>query len=129
MRRLIWVMIFVIAAGMLAGLWVLLNPSLQQDAVTRMTEQSAATEVTWVVDAQGKVDGPNVLALQQGQILRMQITSAYNEELHVHGYEVLEKLPAGETVVLDVFLVHSGRFEVELHKRHRQLTVLEVAPK
>ena len=59
----------------------------------------------------------------------MQITSAKAEELHVHGYEVLENLPAGETVAVDIFLVHSGRFEVELHKQHKQLTILEVTPK
>jgi hypothetical protein len=129
MQRLIWGVIILVVVGVLAGLWVILNPSMQKAAVNQMTEPAGVVETVWLVDAQGQVEGPAVLTLKQGQILRMQVTSAKKEELHVHGYEVLENLPAGETVTVDIFLVHSGRFEVELHKQHKQLTVLEVMPK
>lgn len=129
MHRLIWGVIILVVVAVLAGLWAMFNPTWQKAAVSQMTEPVAATDAVWVVNAQGQVDGPAVLSLQQGQVLRMQITSAKSEELHVHGYEVLENLPAGEAVAVDIFLVHSGRFEVELHKQHKQLTILEVMPK
>jgi len=129
MHRLIWGVIILVVVAVLAGLWAILNPAMQKAAVNQITESAAAVETVWSINAQGQVEGPPVLTLQQGQILRMQVTSAKKEELHVHGYEVLENLPAGETVTVDIFLVHSGRFEVELHKQHKQLTVLEVMPK
>jgi len=129
MHRLIWAVIILVVVAVLAGLWAMLNPAWQKAAVSQMTEPVAVIDAVWSVNAQGQVDGPAVLSLQQGQVLRMQITSAKAEELHVHGYEVLESLPANETVVVDILLVHSGRFEVELHKQHKQLTILEVMPK
>ncbi len=129
MHRLIWAVIILVVVAVLAGLWAMLNPAWQKTAVNQMTEPVAAIDAVWSVNAQGQVDGPALLNLQQGQVLRMQVTSEKAEELHVHGYEVVENLPAGETVAVDIFLVHSGRFEVELHKQHKQLTILEVTPK
>ncbi|MDP1539273.1 MAG: hypothetical protein U0998_11325 [Moraxellaceae bacterium] len=129
MQRLIWGVIILVVVAVLAGLWAILNPAMQKAAVNQMTEPAGVVETVWSVNAQGQVDGPPVLTLQQGQVLRMEVTSAQSEELHVHGYDLLESLPAGETVTVDIFLVHSGRFEVELHKQHKQLTVLEVTPK
>lgn len=77
----------------------------------------------------GVVRGPLALVAQQGQQVTLRVRSDVADELHVHGYDLSAPLPAGEAVALTFIAARAGRFEVELHRAHRELGALEVHPR
>lgn len=79
--------------------------------------------------AQGRVTGPPLLAVTQGERVTLRVRSDVADELHVHGYDLSAPLPAGEPVALSFVAGTAGRFEVELHKSHREIGALEVQPR
>jgi hypothetical protein len=56
------------------------------------------------------------LALAKGTILRLEITSDHDDEVHVHGYDIEIPVKAGATVNKDITLDQVGRFEIESHE-------------
>lgn len=114
-----------VALAVLAGLWQLLRPA------PMMVQGGAATgggsAFTWGV-ANGVASGPELLVLRQGERVRLQVTSDEADELHLHGYEITRQLMAGRTESVTFTADRSGRFDLELHRRHRTLAVLEVTP-
>lgn len=77
----------------------------------------------------GRVAGPPLLAVNQGERVTLRARSDVADELHVHGYDLSAPLPAGEVVALSFVAGKAGRFEVELHKTHREIGALEVQPR
>jgi hypothetical protein len=75
-----------------------------------------------------RISGPAVFQVRQGEQVTLRIESNANDELHVHGYDLKLKLKGGEPATLEFAAARSGRFELELHKRHTQLGALEVYP-
>lgn len=78
--------------------------------------------------AAGKVRGPLSMAVRQGEQVSIRVRSDVADELHLHGYELIAPLPAGEDVALTFIAAKAGRFAVELHHSHRELGALEVQP-
>lgn len=74
------------------------------------------------------VSGPAALQVQQGERVRLSIESNADDELHLHGYDLKLSIKAGEPATLDFAASRSGRFGLELHKRHSGLGALEVYP-
>lgn len=62
-----------------------------------------------------------------GQPVQLTVTSDVADEVHVHGADVGKDVEAGGTVVIDFVQNAPGRFEVELEKRKRTLTRLQVS--
>ena len=56
------------------------------------------------------------LAVVEGTILRLEITSAHDDEVHVHGYDIEIPVKSGATVTKDITLDQVGRFEIESHE-------------
>ena len=56
------------------------------------------------------------LIVAKGTILRLEITSDHDDEVHVHGYDVEIPVKAGATVTTDITLDQVGRFEIESHE-------------
>lgn len=79
--------------------------------------------------AQGRVTGPPLLSVIQGERVTLRVRSDAADELHVHGYDLAAPLPAGETVALSFVAGVAGRFEVELHAARRGIGALEVQPR
>ena len=75
-----------------------------------------------------RVQGPAVIAMTQGGVLELQVTTDRDDELHVHGYDRTLPVAAGVSATLRLQLDRAGRFTIELHDTHQVLTTLEVAP-
>lgn len=119
-----------VAAIVLLGLWHWLKPVAQPlPRVATAATVTEATSIDWVVRDGRRVSGPELVTARVGETLRLRVRSNLPDELHVHGYEISRELPADHLVVLELPLTLSGRFDIELHGAHQQLTVLEVQPR
>jgi hypothetical protein len=72
--------------------------------------------------------GVERLAYERGDRIQFAVTSDVADEVHVHGYDVSENVPAGGTVRLSFPARLEGVFEVELEARHEQIAELRVSP-
>ena len=62
-----------------------------------------------------------------GEQLVLRITSDVADQVHVHGYDVSQALPAGVPVEIALTATIPGGYEVELHDAGRALFQLRVA--
>jgi len=74
---------------------------------------------------QGGIAG---LDFNQGDEIRFEVDSDTADEVHVHGYDVEEEVPAGGTARFDFPADLEGVFEVELHGSETQIAELTVNP-
>jgi hypothetical protein len=56
------------------------------------------------------------LTVAKGTILRLEITSDHDDEVHVHGYDIEIPVKAGAKVTKEITLDQVGRFEIESHE-------------
>ena len=68
------------------------------------------------------------LRYTKGETVRFRVRHPSAEELHVHGYDVAEDLPAGRTVTVEFPAELEGIFEVELEGTHTALGSIRVDP-
>lgn len=102
-------------------------PALAATAAT-LSPEPVAREFDFEI-TQGRIAGPPLLAVTEGERVTLRVRSDVADELHVHGYDLSAPLPAGEVVALAFIAAKAGRFEVELHKSHREIGALEVQPR
>lgn len=78
------------------------------------------------------------LRVKEGEELEFRVSSDETAELHVHGYDLIIPLQAGETTATRLLATVAGRFPVTLHEpvgtsghshRHKRMLYLEVHPK
>ncbi|HEX5928356.1 MAG TPA: hypothetical protein VFY48_03095 [Solirubrobacterales bacterium] len=74
------------------------------------------------------VGGVAELEYDAGEEVRFEVTSDVADEVHVHGYDLLQVIPAGGTVSFDFPAEIEGIFEVELEQRGLQIAELTVNP-
>ena len=90
---------------------------------------SRGGKVPTIVIRGGKpVGGVAELEYSAGDQVRFEVTSDVADEVHVHGYELLNAVPAGGTVSFDFPAEIEGIFEVELEGRKTQIAELTVNP-
>lgn len=70
--------------------------------------------------------GVRTESVRLGETILLRVTSDVEEEVHVHTYDVVADVAAGQTAELRVTATIPGRFEVEMEDRHKQILVLEV---
>ena len=94
------------------------------------SDDSSAEQVTRakITVANGEVSGPERIELEQGQQVVLTVESDVEDEVHVHGYDLLRTVAPGEPARFDFRAEMSGRFEVELHEQELPLTELVVTP-
>jgi hypothetical protein len=86
----------------------------------------AGTEIEVAV-RDGRVDPPTRrVEVAEGEQVRLLITSDTADELHVHGFDIEQDLPAGQQVTVDFTADQTGVFEIETHESGLQLVQLEV---
>ncbi len=74
------------------------------------------------------VGGIAELEYDAGEQVRFRVSSNEADEVHVHGYDVGEEIPAGGTATLSFPADIEGIFEVELHGSEQQIAELRVNP-
>jgi Cu/Zn superoxide dismutase len=74
------------------------------------------------------VGGAAELEYGAGEQVRFEVTSDVADEVHVHGYDLLQAVPAGGTVSFDFPAEIEGIFEVELEQRGKLIAELTVNP-
>jgi uncharacterized cupredoxin-like copper-binding protein len=120
------------AVLVLAALWLAFRPyaavkEAAQPVVAAAMPQKEKTFELLVKD--GKLaSGPAKMEVRMGEQVTLRIQSNASDELHVHGYDLKLPIKAGDTATLQFAATRSGRFELELHKRHARLGALEVYP-
>jgi len=98
------------------------------------SDQSSSTDAgkvpTIVVDKQGKpVGGVAELTYRKGERIHFKVRVPFEEEVHLHGYDVAKEVPpGGGTVVYDLPAEIEGEFEAELEGRKEQIVALKVEP-
>lgn len=65
--------------------------------------------------------------LSLGEEVVLRVTSDVDEEIHVHGYDLYEDIPAGGTGEVSFTADLPGAYEVELQQAGRPLVQLRVA--
>jgi hypothetical protein len=86
-------------------------------------------EVTTIVVKGGEpVGGVQELEYTRGDEIRFDVEADIAEEVHVHGYNVIEEVAPGEVARFDFPADIEGGFEVELEGSHTQIAELTVEP-
>lgn len=85
--------------------------------------------VTTIVVRDGEpLGGVAGLEYSAGEEIRFEVASDVADEVHVHGYDLMEEVPAGGTASFDFPAEIEGIFEVELEDRGVQIAELRVNP-
>ncbi len=136
--------LFVAAAvALLAGLWIALRPlpapapapaGVPTAAGAAADPAQAAPEALtqrFSLSAPVPPGGAEnrVLRVRSGDTVELTVTSASDDEMHLHGYDLALRLRAGEPATLRFVAEHAGRFEIELHRTHAEIGALEVLPR
>ena len=74
------------------------------------------------------IGGVQELEFSAGEEVRFAVRSTTADEVHIHGYDISEELPAGRPVVVSFPADIEGIFEVELHESGEQIAELRVNP-
>lgn len=74
------------------------------------------------------VGGVATIEATRGEALALRVTSDAQEELHVHGVNLHQDLPAGQEVEVRFTPRVEGVFEVELHESGTLIAKVEVEP-
>lgn len=75
------------------------------------------------------VSGPQRIKVQQNSEIELIVNVDHDDELHLHGYDLKLNLKADELGKMRFTAMHSGRFGLELHHTHGDISALEVMPK
>ncbi|RLP99937.1 hypothetical protein EAD98_01495 [Micromonospora sp. CV4] len=80
-----------------------------------------------VTIAKRRVDPPTGrVTVGKGELVRITVTSDVADELHVHGYDLGARLPAGTPASVEFRAEKTGLFEVETHESELVLFQLVV---
>lgn len=74
------------------------------------------------------VEGPSTLTVKQGDIVNIHITNDGDEELHLHGYDMMVDLATDTEATLTFTANASGHFPFELEHSSTELGAVEVQP-
>src|SRR4051812_36521180 len=100
------------------------------DSSSDSTTTDAAEVPTVVVNKQGEpVGGIADLTYRKGDRIHFKVKVPFEEEIHLHGYDVMKEVPkGGGTVTYDLPAEIEGEFEAELEGHKEQIIDLKVEP-
>ena len=75
----------------------------------------------------GEVEGGGRQSVALGETVTIRVTSDVDDHIHLHGYDVMVDVTAGEPAVLTFEATIPGVFEVELEDSRIQLLELEIS--
>lgn len=107
---------------------VVLLVVLKKDDSSKTTSNTGG-KVTTIVIKHGKpVGGVADLTYNKGEQVRFKVDSDVSDEVHMHGYDIMEDVKAGGSVSFDFPATIEGVFEAELEGRKEQILELTVNP-
>jgi hypothetical protein len=112
-------------------LFVVLGGDSGSDSSSDSSTSAEAGKVpTIVVNKQGEpVGGIADLTYKKGDQIHFKVEVPFEEEIHLHGYDVMKEVPkGGGTVTYDLPAELEGVFEAELEGRAEQIVELKVEP-
>jgi len=123
----------VIGAGLVVVaivLFVVLGGGSSDSGSDSSTSADAGKVPTVVVNTQGEpVGGIAELTYKKGEQIHFKVEVPFEEEVHLHGYDVMKEVPkGGGTVTYDLPAELEGVFEAELEGRGEQIVELKVEP-
>ena len=68
------------------------------------------------------------LQATEGETVRFRARSATDDEVHVHGYDLSEDAPAGQTTTMSFKATITGIFEIEFENAGKEIGKLTVEP-
>jgi hypothetical protein len=105
------------------------TPAGEETTAPPNTADATLEKVPTIVIRNGEpVSGIQELEFDSGEQVRFKVRSDAAEEIHVHGYDVSEEVPAGGTVEFDFPAEIEGIFEAELEGLGVQIAELRVNP-
>jgi hypothetical protein len=84
--------------------------------------------LTIVVRNEEPVNGVERLEYSAGEQVEFKVKSDTATEVHVHGYEIEQEVPAGKTIGISFPAELEGIYEVEVHPAEEQIAELRVNP-
>jgi len=119
--------VLVVAA---VALFIVLGGDSDSSSSDSSTTADAAEVPTVVVNQQGEpVGGIADLTYKKGDQIHFKVEVPFEEEIHLHGYDVMKEVPkGGGTVTYDLPAELEGVFEAELEGRGEQIVELKVEP-
>jgi hypothetical protein len=119
-----------IIGAALAAVAVILLVVLSSGGSDESSKSDAGTVPTIVVDKEGHpVGGVQELVYHKGDRIHFKVRAPFQEEVHLHGYDVPKEVPkGGGTVTYDLPAEIEGVFEAELEDRKEQIIELRVEP-
>jgi hypothetical protein len=110
-------------------LFIVLGGGSDSSSDTSSTTDAAEVP-TVVVDKQGEpVGGIADLTYKKGDRIHFKVKVPFEEEIHLHGYDVMKEVPkGGGTVTYDLPAEIEGVFEAELEGQKQQIVELKVEP-
>jgi len=111
-------------------LFVVLGGGSSDSGSDSSTSADAGKVPTVVVNKQGEpVGGIAELTYKKGDRIHFKVEVPFEEEVHLHGYDVMKEVPkGGGTVTYDLPAELEGVFEAELEGRGEQIVELKVEP-
>jgi len=97
-------------------------------ATTQKQKQTKPKVTTIVVKGGEPAGGVQELEYTRGEVVRFQVDSDVAEEVHVHGYDVIEEVAPGKLASFSFPADIEGVFEVELEGSATQIAELTVEP-
>lgn len=98
-----------------------------------VSNASAATSTTksfdLVVKGGAIVSGNGDIQVAQGDTVKLTVTNDADNELHLHGYNIMTDLSAGKPATITFVASASGRFPFELEKTKQELGAISVMPR
>jgi len=105
------------------------DPPAAAGTTTAATTTTAPAEIPTITVVGGVPQGgPIRIAGRPGDTLRFAVVSDTADELHVHGYDLLQPLEPGVRAEVEIAAGAEGIFEVELHGSGELVARLVVEP-
>jgi hypothetical protein len=119
-----------IVGGVLVVVAVVLLIVLSSGGSDESSTTDAGKVPTIVVDEEGHpVGGIQELVYRKGDRIHFKVEVPFEEEVHLHGYDVAKEVPkGGGTVTYDLPASIEGVFEAELEGHKEQIIELKVEP-
>jgi hypothetical protein len=68
------------------------------------------------------------IRVEKGETVRFRVRSPQDDHVHVHGYDIMKDVKAGETTRIFFKADIDGIFEIELEDAHKPIAELRVDP-
>jgi hypothetical protein len=119
-----------IVGGVLLVVAVVLLIVLSSSGSDSESQTDAGKVPTIVIDKEGHpVGGIAQLNYHKGDQIQFKVEVPFEEEVHLHGYDIPKEVPkGGGTVTYDLPATIEGVFEAELEDRKEQILELTVEP-